>query len=100
MVNVRVIYSRASLPESLVVKGKTVSQHDLWIMLDRLIEGARKDAGMDWYASGTEMVTDELIRDIAFDCDLKKILNAPTEQEINAEFAKHDITERDVVIVS
>ena len=97
-IQVSVTYSRTSVPESLMVKGKEVGQRDLCMALDRLIENALKHAGMEWYASGTEMVTDSLVRDIAFDCDLEKILNAPTEQEINSELARVDVVEEDVFV--
>ena len=100
MITVRVTYNRVDVPESLVIKGKEVNQQDLRMRLDKLIMSALKGVGMKWYTSGTMMVGESLERDHAFDCDLEKILNAPTEEEINAELSKFDVVDKDVVIVS
>ena len=100
VVAISVRYDRSDIPESLMIKGKRVGQQDLRISLDKLIEKALEGAGMEWYASGTDMVSAGLTRDIAFDCDLEKILNAPTEWEINAEFARAEVKETEVVIIA
>ena len=100
VVAISVRYDRSDIPESLMIKGKRVGQQDLRISLDRLIEQALGGAGMEWYASGTDMVSAGLIRDIAFDCDLEKVLNAPAEWEINAEFAQAESKEAEVFAVT
>jgi len=100
VITISVTYDRSDIPESLTVKGKEVDQQDLRICLDRLIEDALKGVGMAWDASGTCQTRPGLPRDIAFDCDLEKILNAPTEQEINAEFVRFESGETEVIMVS
>ncbi len=100
MITVSVRYDRSDIPESLTVKGKEFDQQDLSMRLDRLIENALEGAGMEWYASGTSLVGPEFARDIAFDCDLEKILNAPTEQEINTKFVQFERGETEVIMVS
>jgi hypothetical protein len=100
VITVSVTYDRSDIPESLIVKGKKVDQQDLRMRLDRLIEKALEGAGMEWYASGTDLTTAGLIRESVFDCDLEKILNAPTEWEINAEFAQAESKEAEVFAVT
>ena len=100
MITVNVTYNRSDIPESLMVKGRKVDQQDLRMRLDKLIEKALEGAGMEWYASGTCLTRPGLTRDIAFDCDLEKILNAPTEQEINAKFVRFERGETEVIMVS
>ena len=100
MITLSVTYNRSDIPEILMVKGKKVDQQDLRMRLDKLIEKALEGAGMVRYASGTCLTRPGLTCDIAFDCDLKKILNAPTEQEINAKFVQFERGETEVIMVS
>ena len=100
MVTIRVEYIKSDIPESVMVKGIEFGQGDLMVRLDRLINEALKSVGMEWYVSGTCPTRPGLTRDIAFDCDLDKILNAPTEQEINAKFVQFERGETEVIMVS
>ena len=100
MITVRVTYNRADIPESLMVKGEEMSPIDLRIHLDKLIDDALTSVGMKWNASGTLAFGESLERDIEFDCDLEKILNAPAEWEINAEFAQAESKDAEVFAVT
>lgn len=94
-VTVWVEYNMSEVPSWLNVKGKRTGKMAIVAHIDKMIKGALEDIGLEWQATGHA----SRISSSVFKGDLEKILNAPTEQEINAELARFDYEETDMVMV-